>query len=51
MNLTDEQWEILTPLIPEHPPRPDGRGRPRMDENWSFREYSPYYGRRYDEKR
>jgi transposase len=31
MDLTDEQWEILKPLIPEPPPREDGRGRPRKD--------------------
>ena len=28
MNLTDEQWAVLQPLIPEPPKRPDGRGRP-----------------------
>jgi len=28
MDLTDEQWDILKPLIPEPPRRPDGRGRP-----------------------
>ena len=28
MNLTDEQWAVLEPLIPEPPRRPDGRGRP-----------------------
>jgi transposase len=26
--LTDEQWTIIHPLIPEPPRRPDGRGRP-----------------------
>ena len=26
--LTDDQWMILAPLIPEPPRRPDGRGRP-----------------------
>lgn len=31
MDLTDEQWAILQPLIPEPPKRPDGRGRPRRD--------------------
>ena len=29
MDLTDEQWEVLEPLIPEPPRRADGRGRPR----------------------
>src|SRR5579884_999273 len=28
MDLTDEQWQVLDPLIGELPRRPDGRGRP-----------------------
>ena len=28
MDLTDEQWAVLEPLIPVPPRRPDGRGRP-----------------------
>jgi len=28
MDLTNAQWEIVGPLIPEPPRRPDGRGRP-----------------------
>lgn len=28
MDLTDEQWTIVKPLIPEPPRRKDGRGRP-----------------------
>jgi len=31
MDLTDEQWAILEPLIPEKLPRDDGKGRPRVD--------------------
>ena len=31
MDLTDEQWEILEPLIPKPPRREDGRGRPWRD--------------------
>ena len=31
MDLTDEQWEVLEPLIPEPPRREDGRGRPWRD--------------------
>jgi transposase len=31
MNMTDEQWAILGPLIPVKLPREDGRGRPRCD--------------------
>ena len=30
--LTDEQWEIIEPLIPEPPRREDGKGRPRGDD-------------------
>jgi transposase len=30
-NLTDEQWERLAPSIPVVPRRPDGKGRPRVD--------------------
>jgi transposase len=29
--LTDEQWAIIAPLIPEPPRREDGRGRPWRD--------------------
>ena len=28
MDLTDEQWEVLEPLLPELPRRADGKGRP-----------------------
>ena len=28
MDLTDKQWEIIEPLLPELPRRTDGRGRP-----------------------
>ena len=31
MELSDEQWTILEPLIPEPPRREDGKGRPRRD--------------------
>ncbi len=31
MDLTDQQWSILQPLIPEPPRRVDGRGRPWAD--------------------
>jgi len=30
VDLTDEQWELLHPLIVEPPRRPDGKGRPRV---------------------
>ncbi len=29
MDLTDEQWNLIAPLIPNPPRRADGRGRPR----------------------
>jgi transposase len=28
MDLTDEQWEIIKPLLPKLPQRADGKGRP-----------------------
>jgi transposase len=31
VDLTDEQWEILEPLIPDPPRRADGKGRPWRD--------------------
>jgi transposase len=31
MDLTDEQWEVLKPIIPVPPRRADGRGRPWRD--------------------
>jgi transposase len=31
MDLTDEQWATLKPLMPTPPRRPDGRGRPWRD--------------------
>jgi transposase len=31
MDLTDEQWRLIEPLIPVPPRRADGRGRPRCN--------------------
>jgi transposase len=31
MDLTDEPWTVLQPIIPTPPRRPDGRGRPWRD--------------------
>lgn len=31
MDLTEEQWNMVEPLIPMPPRRPDGRGRPWRD--------------------
>ncbi len=32
MDLTDKQWELIQPFIPQHVRRPDGRGRPPADD-------------------
>ncbi len=49
MDLTDEQWDLLEPLIPEPPRREDGRGRPWRDSRdvlngilWILRTGAPW---------
>jgi len=49
MDLTDEQWAVVQPLIPEPPRRPDGKGRPRVDNRkildgilWIMRTGAPW---------
>ena len=49
MDLTDEQWEVIQPLIPRPPKRSDGRGRPRRDDRevlngilWILRTGAPW---------
>lgn len=32
MDLTNEQWEVIEPLIIRPAPRADGKGRPRQDD-------------------
>jgi transposase len=50
MDLTDEQWSIIQPLIPDPPRRPDGKGRPWKDAHdimnavlWILRTGAPWY--------
>jgi transposase len=49
MDLTDEQWTVIRPLIPEPPRREDGKGRPRVDNRrildgilWIMRTGAPW---------
>lgn len=32
MDLTEKQWEVIEPLLKKPAPRPDGKGRPRIDD-------------------
>jgi transposase len=50
MDITNEQWEILEPIIPKPPPKKDGRGRPRRDSReifngvlWVLRTGAPWH--------
>ena len=50
MDLTDEQWAVIQPLIPDPPKRPDGKGRPWKDARdvmngilWVLRTGAPWY--------
>ena len=50
MDLTDEQWSVIQPLIPDLPRRPDGKGRPWKDSRevingilWILRTGAPWY--------
>ncbi len=50
MDLTDEQWEVLEPLIAPPPRRADGRGRPWRDPRdvlngilWILRTGAPWH--------
>ena len=49
MDLTDEQWAVLKPLLPAVKRRPDGKGRPRRDSRavlngilWVLRTGAPW---------
>jgi transposase len=50
MDLTDDQWSIISPLIADPPRRPDGKGRPWKDARdvmngilWILRTGAPWY--------
>ena len=50
MDLTDKQWAMLDPLIPDPPRRADGRGRPWKDPRqvlngilWILRTGAPWH--------
>lgn len=50
MDLTDEQWEVVRPLIPVPFKRTDGRGRPRVEDRkildgilWVMRTGAPWH--------
>jgi transposase len=50
MDLTDDQWLIIQPLIPDPTRRPDGKGRPWKDARdvmngilWILRTGAPWY--------
>src|SRR5436309_13286373 len=49
MDLTEDQWNVLRPILPEDPVRPDGRGRPWSDRRqvmdgilWILRTGAPW---------
>jgi transposase len=50
MDLKDEQWAIVEPLLPKVPRRADGKGRPRVDDRailngilWVLRTGAPWH--------
>lgn len=50
MELTDEQWTIVEPLLPKPVKRADGKGRPRVDNRailngilWVMRTGAPWH--------
>ncbi len=50
MDLTDEQWAVLEPLLPAPVRRADGKGRPRVDNRailngilWIMRTGAPWH--------
>ncbi len=50
MDLTDEQWAVIEPLLPKPVKRADGKGRPRVDNRtilngilWVMRTGAPWH--------
>jgi len=50
MDLTDEQWAVVEPLLPRPIKRADGKGRPRVDNHailngilWVMRTGAPWH--------
>ena len=50
MDLKEEQWAIVAPLLPKPPRRADGKGRPRVDDRailngilWILRTGAPWH--------
>jgi transposase len=50
MDLKDEQWAVVEPLLPKPPRREDGKGRPRVDNRailngilWVLRTGAPWH--------
>jgi len=50
MDLTDEQWTVVEPLLPKPVKRADGKGRPRVDNRailngilWVMRTGAPWH--------
>jgi transposase len=50
MELTDEQWAVVEPLLPKPAKRADGKGRPRVDNRailngilWVMRTGAPWH--------
>jgi transposase len=50
MDLKDEQWAVVEPLLPKPPRREDGKGRPRVDDRailngilWVLRTGAPWH--------
>ena len=50
MDLRDEQWAVVSPLLPKHPRRADGKGRPWQSDRaildgilWVLRTGAPWH--------